>query len=231
MVSVSNAGVVTALASGSAFVTARSEGKEASAIVQVHVPVAAVQIAGAPDTLEAHSTHQLQVILRDIEGNVLEPRPTEWVSSNPAVATVQPLTGLVTGLDRGNVTITAIREGVEGTVSIEIVIKYRSITAGTMHACNIASGGIAWCWGLNGSDGRIGLDHVGDGVYRAEPYQLPGDHKFTQLVTYARTTCGLTTQGRAWCWGNNGWGRLATAPTPPTARCRCRWPATCSSAN
>jgi alpha-tubulin suppressor-like RCC1 family protein len=45
-------------------------------------------------------------------------------------------------------------------------------------------------------------------VFRAAPIVVPGDHKFTQLVTYARTTCGLRVDGLAYCWGTNNWGGL-----------------------
>ena len=54
----------------------------------------------------------------------------------------------------------------------------------------------------------------------ATPYRVPGNHKFAQLATYGRHTCGITTEGKAYCWGNNGWGALGAgtnvsqSPTP-----------------
>jgi alpha-tubulin suppressor-like RCC1 family protein len=100
-----------------------------------------------------------------------------------------------------------------------VVIKYRSVSAGAMHACDIASGGIAWCWGLNGREGRIGLPTLADGLQSSEPVQVPGGHRFVQLSTYGSHTCGLTREGRAYCWGYNGWGHLGngtstTSSTP-----------------
>lgn len=209
VVSVSEQGLVTGLSAGSAFVTAYSEGKGATATIQVHVPVATIQILGGLDTLEAFDERQLQAALRDANGDLLEPRPISWTVSDPAIATIDA-SGKLTGLDRGTVTITAEREGKTHSVTRVVVIKYRSITAGTMHACDIASGGIAWCWGLNSTDGRLGLEPTGDGVHRTAPHRVPGNHVFTQLVTYSRTTCGLTTQGKAYCWGTNGWGALGS---------------------
>src|SRR4029079_7506975 len=44
--------------------------------------------------------------------------------------------------------------------------------------------------------------------------------KLVQLATYGRTTCGLTSEGKAYCWGYNGWGALggntnvSQSPTP-----------------
>ena len=93
----------------------------------------------------------MQATLRDATGNVLTNRAIRWSSSNTAVATIDSLTGVLTGIDRGTITVTATSEGKIGSTTRVIVIKYRSVSAGTMHVCDIASGGIAWCWGLNGS--------------------------------------------------------------------------------
>jgi alpha-tubulin suppressor-like RCC1 family protein len=111
-------------------------------------------------------------------------------------------------VDRGTVTVTATSEGKTATVTRVVVIKYRSITAGTMHACDIASGGIVWCWGLNGNEGRIGSVDLGAEMKSTVPVKLQGDIRFAQISTYGRHTCGITNAGKAYCWGNNGWGTL-----------------------
>lgn len=205
-------GRVTAVSGGTTRITATSEGKSTEAVVNVRTVVAAISIATALDTLEAYDVLNLQATTRDANGNVITTSPVTWTSSNPAIATVNFVVGtqvaMLTGVDRGTVTITATSGNATASVTRVVVIKYRSITAGTMHACDIASGGIAWCWGLNSDDARLGLDQVGTNVYRSEPFAVPGGHRFTQLVTYGRTTCGLRVDGRAYCWGNNGWGAL-----------------------
>ena len=204
-------GVVTGVAAGTAKIRATSEGKQAEADVTVtaaQVPVASLAIGTALDTLEAYETRQLAATLRDAEGNVLAGRAVQWASSDPAVATVDPATGVLTGVDRGTVTITATSEGKQATASRVVVIRYRSITAGTGHACNIASGGIAWCWGVNGREGRIGGTEMVDGTFSAVPVRVPGDHRFVQLSTFGRATCGVTREARLACWGYNGWGML-----------------------
>jgi alpha-tubulin suppressor-like RCC1 family protein len=214
-------GTVTAVAPGVAKITATSEGKSGTATVTVtgqepEVPaVADVKIVTALDTLEAHDTRLLQAILKDADGNVLTGRVVTWTSSDPAVAAVEPETGMLTGLDRGTVTITATSEGKSDQVTRVVVIRYRSVSAGTMHACDIASGGIVWCWGLNGRQGRIGLERLVDDELSTEPVRLSGSHRFTQLATYGVTTCGITTQGAAYCWGSNNWGALGTGATTP----------------
>ena len=206
-------GIVTGVATGTATMTATSEGKAGSTTVTVSAApnaVDAILLAPALDTLEAFSSEMIGRILKDSQGNVLTGREIRWTSSNPAVAAIDPLTGLMTGVDRGTVTITATSEGKTATATRVVVIKYRSISAGTMHACDIASGGIVWCWGLNGAEGRLGSPQLGETSMTNVPTKLPGDLRFAQLSTYGRHTCGITLGGKAYCWGYNGWGALGS---------------------
>jgi alpha-tubulin suppressor-like RCC1 family protein len=209
-------GIVTGVATGTATMTATSEGKAGSTTVTVSAAsnaVDAILLAPALDTLEAFSSEMIGRILKDSQGNVLTGREIRWTSSNPAVAAIDPLTGLMTGVDRGTVTITATSEGKTATATRVVVIKYRSISAGTMHACDIASGGIVWCWGLNGAEGRLGSPQLGETSMTNVPTKLPGDLRFAQLSTYGRHTCGITLGGKAYCWGYNGWGALGSGST------------------
>lgn len=210
-------GVVTGVAAGHAKISATSEGKSASVTVNVTVPVASVQVMGAVDTLEAYDVVPMTAVLRDNQGNVLNGRTVTWSSSNPAVASIDAATGVLTGVDRGTVTITATSEGKQGTASRVVVIKYRSITAGTMHACDIASGGIVWCWGLNGVEGRVGDPNMGNSVYTALPYKVSETIRFKQLSSFGRHTCGIAIDDRAYCWGYNGWGGLGSGTEVPSS--------------
>jgi alpha-tubulin suppressor-like RCC1 family protein len=210
-------GVVTGVAAGTATISAASEGVTGTAAITVTAPVVAVPVATVTvgptlDTLEAYDPHTMQAVLRDSANNVLNGRVVRWTSSNPALATIDSVTGVLTGVDRGTVTITAKSEDKTGTATRVIVIKYRSIAAGSMHACDIASGGFVWCWGQNGKDGRIGSATLGDNAMSAMPVLVPNTGynalRFTQLSSYGTHTCGITTESRAYCWGNNGWGQV-----------------------
>lgn len=207
---VSSAGEVTGVANGSARITATSEGRSGFAQVTVAPPVHSVTVTLALDTLEAFDTRQLQAVLRDEAGNVLTGRNVTWTTSDTAVAKVNAATGVLTGVDRGTVTITASSEGKNGTASRVVVIRYRSISAGTEHACDIASGGIVWCWGRNGLEGRIGRPQLAEGEHSTVPVRVPGDQRFAQIATYGRTTCGITPTGAAYCWGYSAFGLLGT---------------------
>jgi alpha-tubulin suppressor-like RCC1 family protein len=206
-------GVVTGLDDGEATITATSEGQSGTAKVTVRAPVARVSVSAAVDTLEAYEAMQLQALLRDAKQRTLTGRPVRWTSSNPAVASVDSVTGVLTGVDRGTVTVTATSEGKTGTASRVVVIRYRSITTASEHACNIASGGIVWCWGVNGLEGRIGSDDLGHQVHSTTPVRLPTALRFVQVTSYGRATCGIATDGRAYCWGYSGWGMLGNGST------------------
>jgi alpha-tubulin suppressor-like RCC1 family protein len=206
-------GVVTGVAAGTATITATSEGVSGTATLTVQVPVATVTVTPGLDTLEAWEPRTMLATLLDTKGNVLTGRVVRWSSSNPAIAMIDSLTGQLTGVERGTVTVTATSEGTTGSTARVIVIKYRSISAGAMHACDIASGGIVWCWGLNGREGRIGGSSLGDNSLNATPIRVPStgapnDVRFTQLSTYGIHTCALASDGKAYCWGSNSWSRL-----------------------
>jgi alpha-tubulin suppressor-like RCC1 family protein/uncharacterized protein YjdB len=205
-------GVVTGMAGGSATITATSDGVSGSVAVTVNVPVATVTVTPALDTLEAYDPKAMAAILRDAKNNVLTNRVVRWASSNPAIAAIDSVTGVLTGLDRGTVTITATSETKTGSASRVIVIKYRQLAAGSMHACDIASGGFVWCWGLNGREGRIGSATLGDNAMSAVPVLVPNTGptalRFAQLSSYGTHTCGVTIDSRGYCWGNNSWGQL-----------------------
>lgn len=118
--SVSPAGLVSALAPGSARVTASSEGKSDTALIVVlPLPVGSVQITPASGHLWVGGTLQLNAIVRDTAGNVLTGRQISWVSSKTAVATVSA-SGLVTGKGRGTAVISAAAGGKSAAVFVDV---------------------------------------------------------------------------------------------------------------
>ncbi len=107
---VSPGGLVTGVASGSAPITAMSEGKSSTAaITMTTVPVASVAISPATGSLRVGQTLQFAATPKDSAGGALTGRSVTWTSSNPGVATVSA-SGLVTSGAVGTVTITATRQ-------------------------------------------------------------------------------------------------------------------------
>ena len=118
--SVSTAGLVTALAPGSAVITGASEGKSAVATVTVtSVPVASVAVTPNASDLVVGQTTQLKAEPRDASGQPLVGRTVTWSTSAPNVASVSS-TGLVTTLAPGSATITATSEGKTGAAAITV---------------------------------------------------------------------------------------------------------------
>jgi alpha-tubulin suppressor-like RCC1 family protein len=74
------------------------------------------------------------------------------------------------------------------------------------HTCAIDTGGQAYCWGNNGW-GQLGDNTT---TTRRVPVavQQPAGVTFTQLAPGGAFTCGLTSGGQAYCWGNNTNGQL-----------------------
>lgn len=83
--------------------------------------------------------------------------------------------------------------------------QFASITVGGDHACGLTAAGEAWCWGSNGV-GQLGDGKGGDAT--ATPVAVAGGHTFTALFGGIATTCGLTADGSAYCWGDDNEGQL-----------------------
>ena len=139
IVSVSEAGVVTALAVGTSQVAASSFGKSGIAIVTVNssagssgtgnsgadnsAAVATVRVAAPSKKLKVGATMQLTATALDSKGNALAHQSLVWSSSNSDRATVSA-SGVVTGKREGDVTITAQTSSTGGkSGSLELEVK------------------------------------------------------------------------------------------------------------
>lgn len=125
---VSQTGVVTAVAPGNAMITATSEGRSGSASITVQpVPVASVTVSPGSGTLDVGGTLSLMATTSDASGGMLSGRSVAWSSSNSQVATVSS-TGVVSAVSPGSTTITATSEGKSGSAAITVRAPVASIT-------------------------------------------------------------------------------------------------------
>jgi len=126
---VSGTGLVSAVAVGSATLTATSEGRSGTATVTVSaVPVSSVTVTPASASVLAGQTVQLSATPKDANGNPLTGRVVTWATSSAAVATVNG-SGLVTGVAAGTATLTATSEGKSGTATVTVtVVPVASVT-------------------------------------------------------------------------------------------------------
>jgi len=83
---------------------------------------------------------------------------------------------------------------------------------GDNHACGIAVGGAAYCWGYN-ADGELG---DGTTSNRNVPTLVAaGGRPFSSVTGATFHTCALAAGGAAYCWGDNNVSQLGYG-TPPT---------------
>ena len=116
----SASGVVTALAPGTATISASSEGRSGSAVLVVLARLAsAVTVTPGVASITVGNTLSLAVQITDAQGNVLTGRPLTFVSESPAVATVSAA-GLVTAVGPGTARIVVSSEGKTGVASIQV---------------------------------------------------------------------------------------------------------------
>lgn len=75
-----------------------------------------------------------------------------------------------------------------------------AISVGAGHACGIATGGKAYCWGF-GENGQLG-----DGLSQdsAVPVPVAGELRFASISAGWLYTCGVTDDGAIYCWGDGG---------------------------
>jgi uncharacterized protein YjdB len=137
---VSPAGVVRSLITGSATITATSEGQSASTALSVTpAPVGTVTIAPSATTIGSGSTVTLAATVKDVNGTTVTDRTVTWKSSDDLVAIVST-SGAVTGLKAGTATITATSEGKSGTATITVVPGPAATVAVTPAAATVKDG-------------------------------------------------------------------------------------------
>jgi len=83
-------------------------------------PVASVSVSPSSPTIEQGTKVKLVATVRDALGNELTDRYVQWQSDNPSVASVDTVTGLVTGKSQGTTTITATSEGKSDMVDVTV---------------------------------------------------------------------------------------------------------------
>lgn len=87
---------------------------------------------------------------------------------------------------------------------------FSTLSAGQGQTCGVTTAGKAYCWGM-GNEGELGIGETVN--WKTAPVAVAGGVTFTSLSTAFRYTCGVTTEGQAYCWGYGGEGQLGTGAT------------------
>jgi alpha-tubulin suppressor-like RCC1 family protein len=103
-------------------------------------------------------------------------------------------------------------------------LTFTHVSAGERHTCGVTPSGAAYCWGSN-YRGQLGIgSYLG---WRLTPEAVYGGLAFAQISAGRLHTCGLTTAGKAYCWGSNlgfrlggTYGEMSTLPVTAGSRWR-----------
>ena len=89
-------------------------------------------------------------------------------------------------------------------------IVFTQLTAGYAQTCGSTSAGPAYCWGFHWffSSFPPVYDELG-----LTPTLVEGDVSFVKLAAGGNYTCGLTSAGQAYCWGDGFFGALGDGTT------------------
>jgi alpha-tubulin suppressor-like RCC1 family protein len=153
------------------------------------------------------------------------------LSPTPALGTHGSLAvgnGVVCSLDAegvarcwGNYEFGALGRGSSGSnvrtpQPVQTALRFRQIAPGHTHTCAIATpGDAAYCWGSGWGSGTGSLLNTS-----APGNPVLGGETWAAMSVNEHATCGVTTAGAAWCWGQSSSGELGTGsfafsqPTP-----------------
>jgi alpha-tubulin suppressor-like RCC1 family protein len=93
-------------------------------------------------------------------------------------------------------------------------VTYTSVDTGHQHTCGLGSDGNGYCWG-EGAHGRLGnggTTSTGSPVLVSKGAR-PTGVTFTKISGGGDHTCGIGSNGQAYCWGRNNYGQLGNGNT------------------
>lgn len=104
-------------------------------------------------------------------------------------------------------------------------LRFAHISVGNAHVCGVTADGRAFCWGANDS-GQLG-HRTSSGPELCQegspcsttPIRVGGKLAFAAVDGGGSHTCGLTSAGKAYCWGSNRDGELGTGNPSDLERC------------
>ena len=85
--------------------------------------------------------------------------------------------------------------------------KFATVSNGGIHTCGVTTQGEGYCWG-SGIFGQLGSGTAGQFYHEATPEPVSGKLVLSSVSARLGHTCGVTTQGEAYCWGSGSRGQL-----------------------
>ena len=89
------------------------------------------------------------------------------------------------------------------------ILRFSKLVVGDRHTCGLSSNGGAYCWGYN-FPGSLGNNSTTNSSIPVAVVAAKGGNilSFSSITAGGAQTCGLTTNGSAFCWGWNRTGQL-----------------------
>ena len=100
---------------------------------------------------------------------------------------------------------------IPAAVQMPAGVSFQSISAGNSHTCALTTEDKAYCWGWN-TNGQLGNNSATNSLIPVA-VQMPAGVSFQSIAANTTHTCALTTEGKAYCWGWNGYGQLGNNST------------------
>jgi len=110
-------------------------------------------------------------------------------------------------------------EAIGAPAPVAGTVTFSTISAGDRHTCALDGDGTAWCWGGN-AQGALGRETTGALCDRSACATVPAPVETSlrfRSIAASRAdggahTCGIATDGFAYCWGSNVFGQLGIGP-------------------
>ena len=124
---VNSGGLATAVANGTATITATAGDASGTAALTVAQEASAVAVTSPADTLEVGDTLRLVAAATDANGHAVEEATFDWSSSDASVVGVDE-SGLVTAVAVGTSVVTATSSGVSGSAELVVIPAVGAVT-------------------------------------------------------------------------------------------------------
>ncbi|HSA55511.1 MAG TPA: Ig-like domain-containing protein [Gemmatimonadaceae bacterium] len=228
---VNESGVVSAVANGSASISASTSGVVGNASVEVSIPGSPVLVsAGFDHTCAVNAEGVAYCWGRNTLGQLGDGTTTSRslptaVQGNLRFRTISAGQNLTCGVtiagegycwgssDRGQVGDGGLGNRTAPSRVVGVPT-FSSIQAGRAHSCGLATTGIVYCWGW-GSNGESGSGALV--ATQVAPDSVHGGRRFTALAGAAHTICAIATTGEPYCWGRNNTGQVGDGTTTCTS--------------
>ena len=96
-------------------------------------------------------------------------------------------------------------------------LTFTALNVGTQHTCGRATDGTWYCWGLNNfgqlGTGATGPESCAGAPCSSTPVRVSAGSNLTAVFAGRRHSCGVTSAGAAYCWGENVYGQLGDGTT------------------